>query len=503
MIDQHASLSEKFLKKGFWLYLFSFIIAPIWYIIKIIISSELTVSEIGILYGVISLIAMLSSYNDLWMNESLKYFIPKFVTEKRFDKIKSILFYALFVQIITSALIAFFFYFWADYISNNYFKTYEAKETLKVFAFYFVGINIYKTINNFFMAVQDTYYHQISDFVRMWFIMISVIFMFFWNMSTIINYSYTWLIWLYFWTILSLILFYKKYYKTYFKENKILINRTLIKKVSKYASIVFIWASAWTILWQIDMQMIIYLLWTVEAWYYTNYLSIIRIPLIMIWPIFGLLFPVFSELYSKKEYKKIKLIKTIFSMNFIIIWIMINIFFFVFSEIIAYVLFWEKFLTSWIILKYSILLLVFNFLFSINFCLLSWIWRVKKRLKIIIVAIIFNFILNLVLINKIWTYWAALSTWLGWMLMYLLSELLLRKKFIINYDYIYIWKNIIIMWLFGYIINFLWFNTLNWLNRINSFSLLILFFLIWLWIFIIINYNKMKVFISEIRKIRN
>ena len=61
MIEQHKSLSEKFLKKGFWLYLFSFIIAPIWYIIKIIISGELTVSEVWILYWVVSLIILLSA----------------------------------------------------------------------------------------------------------------------------------------------------------------------------------------------------------------------------------------------------------------------------------------------------------------------------------------------------------------------------------------------------------------------------------------------------------
>jgi hypothetical protein len=46
MIQEYGSLAEKFLKKGFWLYLFSFIIAPIGYIIKIIASNELSVSDI-------------------------------------------------------------------------------------------------------------------------------------------------------------------------------------------------------------------------------------------------------------------------------------------------------------------------------------------------------------------------------------------------------------------------------------------------------------------------
>jgi len=45
------------------------------------------------------------------MTESLKHFIPQFVTEKRYDKVKSILFYAFFSQIITSLFIAAFFFF--------------------------------------------------------------------------------------------------------------------------------------------------------------------------------------------------------------------------------------------------------------------------------------------------------------------------------------------------------------------------------------------------------
>jgi hypothetical protein len=46
MIEQHKTLSEKFIKKGFWLYLFSFIIAPIGYVIKIIISGNISVSDL-------------------------------------------------------------------------------------------------------------------------------------------------------------------------------------------------------------------------------------------------------------------------------------------------------------------------------------------------------------------------------------------------------------------------------------------------------------------------
>lgn len=522
MIDQHASLSEKFLKKGFWLYLFSFIIAPIWYIIKIILSWELTVSEVWILYGIISLITLISAYNDLWMSESLKHFIPQFVTEKRYDKVKSILFYALFTQISTSLLIAWFFYFWANYIAINYFKTDLAIETLKVFAFFFIWLNIFQTLNTFFMAVQDTFYAKVSDTLRIFFTMLSVLFVYLWDTSTLLNYSYTWIVWLYIWVLIIIYFFYTKYYKKYLKTNKIIIDIKLIKKIFKYSSMVFLWTSAWTILSQLDMQMIIYMLGTTEAWYYTNYLSIIWIPFILIWPIFAFLFPVFSELHSKKRHEEIKLIKWVFVKNFILLWVMFNIFFFIFAEIIAFTLFWEKFINSWIILKYSILLLIFNFLFQINLNILAWIWKAKERVKIILITIIFNFIMNLILINVIWVYWAALATWFGWILIWGLSEIFLGKKYYTWFDFQNIIKNVIIFWIiwtwmYYSLENYLWIKTIflevwiNWLNfknylleldRFISFIFLFIFFTIWACIFIGINYDIFKKFILEIKSLK-
>jgi O-antigen/teichoic acid export membrane protein len=47
------------------------------------------------------------------------------------------------------------------------------------------------------------------------------------------------------------------------------------------------------------MQMIIYILGTTEAGYYTNYLSIITIPFMLIGPIFAFIFPVISEMHGK------------------------------------------------------------------------------------------------------------------------------------------------------------------------------------------------------------
>ncbi|MCP4524248.1 MAG: polysaccharide biosynthesis protein [Candidatus Gracilibacteria bacterium] len=502
MIDQHNSLAEKFLKKGFWLYLFSFIIAPIGYIIKIIISGELTVSEVGILYGIISLITMISAYNDLGMAESMKYFIPKFVTEKRYDKVKSILTYALFAQIITSLIIATFFYFGAGWIAENYFKTDAAKETLQIFAFFFIGINIFQTLNNFFLAIQDTFYSKLTELIRMGFIMISVLVIFFLDFGNIVNYSYSWLIGLYIGVITAMLLFYKQNYRQYLENTSILFDKKLIKSIYQYALLVLAGTSIGTLLGQIDMQMIIYMLGATDAGYYTNYLSIIGIPFMLIGPIFGLLFPIFSEMHSKGETEKIRMVKSIFQKNFLAIGIAFNILFFVCAEIIAFILFGEKFIPSGEILRYSILLLIFNFLLQINFNIMAGVGKVKERIKIIGIALVVNIITNIIFIKLLGVAGAALATGIGWLLIWILSERVLGKKYKMSFDYKFIGKNIGVLGILGYVLHM--FNPFIFSNISRGYDFLIMFIIgcVWYGIFTLLNIKEFKFFISEIKKIK-
>ena len=501
MIEQHSSLSEKFLRKGFWLYLFSFIIAPIWYIIKIIISWELSVSEVWILYWVISLVILLSSFSDFWMAESLKYFIPKYTSKKSYSKIKSTLFYAFLTQLLTWITIALFMFFGAEFLAENYFKQDNAKEVLQIFCLFFLWINIFQVFNTFFLAIQNTFYNKITELIRIIFILISVLAIFFFDIWSLTNYSISWIIWLYFWVISVLYVFYKKYHKKYFKKEKIIFSKKLFKKLFSYAIIVFIWAQAGNILSQIDMQMVIYILWTTDAWYYTNYLSIVSIPFMIIWPILWFLLPVFSELNAKKDYEKIRLIKQIFQKNFIVIVIAFNILFFVFAELIAYILFWEKFIESWNILKYSILFLVFNFLLQINFHIFAWIGKVMERVKIILIAIVFNFIMNLILIKIMWVYWAALGTAFGWILIWVLSEIKLGEKFRSKFNYLFLSKNIIfivILWILSH--KFILENLEN-LWRIESFTFMTIFSIGYFLIILLFNKKDLNFFILEIKKI--
>ena len=130
---QDETLSQKLIKKGFWLYLFWYLIAPGGYLIRLLISNspEVSVADVGILYSIISLISFLNVYNDLGLTESLQYFLPKFWIKKEYNHIKTTIYLSFLVQFGTAILIALGLRFGSDWLAINYFHNPISADILK------------------------------------------------------------------------------------------------------------------------------------------------------------------------------------------------------------------------------------------------------------------------------------------------------------------------------------------------------------------------------------
>ncbi len=502
MIDQYSSLSEKFLRKGFWLYFFGYLAAPIWYFVKILVSWEISVSDLWVLYWVISLVTLLGAFSDLWIGESLKFFIPQYIEKRSYSTVKSILLYWFLLQLISSIMLFIIFFYWAEYLAKNYFESVSAKWVVQTFSLFFLWINIFNLLSQFFLSVQNTFYYKFCEFFRSSIILCSVLFFIFFDISDLLYLSYSWIIGLYTWVILVLLLFFKKYYSQYFSWVPIIWSRLLFNKIFSYAILVFFSAQAGIILSQIDMQMIIYLLSTQDAGYYSVYLSLIMIPFLIIGPIFVLLMPLFSELSSKQNMSVLISFKHILQKFFILVGICFWVFLFSYSESIAFTLFWNNFRASWDILKYSSLFLLFNFLLQVNFSIMWWLWKIKQRLAITLIAVVINAIMNILLISYIWVMWAALATWIWWFVMFILSEYTLWKNLSYTPNLISIIKNITIFGLLWYIHIQYILPLINDLGRWVMFLLLLWVCCFWLLIFILINIRDIRIVMLEIKKIR-
>lgn len=507
MLNTSESLAEKFVKKGFWLYLFSFIAGPVGYFIKIIFSYDLSVSEMGILYGVISLITLLASYHDLGLTESLNFFLPKAIVRKDWNEFKSLVFFTFAAQFLSSLLIGGLLFFGSGWLSAHYFHEPAAKEVLEILCLFFFGLNLHNLNCTIFGVSQNTKLQKGAELLRMIAILVFTVLIWTTGHGTLIMYTWSWIVGVAFGILFGLFSVYREYYVPYLRDAKIVWNTPLIKEVIRYALWVILAANVGTVLGQVDMQLIIYFLGSESAGYYTNYLSLIGIPFLIITPIIGFIFPVVSELHGRGSNEKIKTIKSLFYKYFAVLGIGTGAFLFVFGPEMASVFFGEKFRTSGEIIRYSSLFMVFNFLLQINFQILAGIGRIRERVKILAIGLVFNVILNLALIRTMGVYGSALAVGIAWIPIWYLANRATRE-FAGKFDFPFLVKNTVIIGLLSiaaYYGSPLFMQMLHFSagDRVKG-----LFFIVFAGLFYIIptallNWTEFRLFLGEIKTIRN
>ena len=144
------------------------ITAPIGYIIKVIVSNNLSVEDIGIFYSILGFIVLVSNYHDLGLTEALKYFLPKYRIEKKYDEYKTTIIWTLIAQVTIGTLIAIAIYFGANRLAIHHFRSPEATEIIKILCRYFIGVNFISVFLSVYTAFQDTIAYSILEAVRVY-----------------------------------------------------------------------------------------------------------------------------------------------------------------------------------------------------------------------------------------------------------------------------------------------------------------------------------------------
>lgn len=225
------------------------------------------------------------------------------------------------------------------------------------------------TMNTFFQSIQDTKLQKSIDFARMFLLMCLVCGLWFLDMHTIQAYAWSWSAAILGGLFLSVsVLAYK--YHSYFTFDGWFFSWASYRDILKYAIWVMLSANVGMLLSQIDMQMVVYMLGVEAAGYYTNYLSLIRIPFLFLLPGVYFLFPVFSDLLKRGEERKVIAIHAFTYELFSILGLMMTSFFILFGTTLTTTLFGPGYETSGTILLYSAPFLLFNFLLQIDFQIL-------------------------------------------------------------------------------------------------------------------------------------
>ena len=498
-------LGQKLIKKGFWLYFFTIVIAPVWYFIKVIVSNKFSIEDVWIFYSILSFLFIISLYNDLWLTEALQYFLPKYRLNKEYNKYKTITILTRITQFISGVLIVGILYFWAPRLAEHYFKNPDATPILQTMSLMYFGLNFIQVFSSFFTAFQNVIATNLVEMIRMYITLWFTLFLRIWGTLDMHNFPIWRVIGTYVGILAWIIIFFKKYGYT-LKYGRFQWDMTTIKKQIAYARRVFLWANVSTLLLNINQQMSIFFLWSSSAWYFSNFLSIFNIFTFFFTPIAAFLFPLVTELLEKKEMGKFKMLLQIFYKYFSVLALIFSWIFIALGPEVGMILFGTKFIYSWVLTVYAAPFLIINLLYTINFYILWWMGKAKERVKIL-----FRWLLSNIIISTIWIFvfhlW-IISIMIGmigsrWMLFWRtrkhinkFQNILFNRRFFI--------KNLIII---GFLTAIIYmskdhFFVINNGYRIQNILYLLLIGLGYLLIIWWANYQSIKYLFQEIRQMR-
>ena len=497
------TLARKLISKWFWLYLFSFVIAPSGYIIRVFLSNDLEVSEVWIIYSIISIFSLLIIFNDFWFKQGFNRFLPKYWIDWDYNQLKTIIILWFVVKLITTLIVWVVFFMFSWLLAENYFQNPQAEQVLNIFIFYFLFLNILSLFRSIFKSFQNAFASDFVHFLEMYSIVTFVVILFLSWTGSIETYSFAWLFGKIFATIIGAWIFFACYRQNinFWKFQR---DTDKFKNFFYFSIFALLGGYALKIINKIDLQMVMLFLGPEQAGFYTNFVSLLTLLTFFLSPLLGFVFPIVSELASKQQYEKISLLQEFLYKYFITFAFSISVLLAILWPTIAAVLFSDSYVTSWLILMYVALFGVFKIMFNINFGILMWLGHSWQRTLILVFVLIFNIILNLILIPTIWVIWAGLATGLSWMLIAIASFRLLNRNIDIKIDWLFYLKNLIIIWILGGLL-FYYKDMIFVLDDVYRFQNLAYIIIIGISYYLILagfNINQLKYFYKQLQKFK-
>ncbi|HPC34825.1 MAG TPA: oligosaccharide flippase family protein, partial [Candidatus Absconditabacterales bacterium] len=447
---------------------------------------------------------IINVYNDLGLTESLQYFLPRYWIKKQYNYIKTSIFLSLGVQMFTGLIIAGILWFGAPWLATNYFQSPSAVVILRYFCLYFLGINVFDILVSIFYAFQNTLAQKSIEFIRMISVVGFTLFFFFSGRTSIERYSLNWILGLAIGIIAGLIIFFVKYKKSLF-QGKVVFEKNMLKEYIKYAFWCFLGLNALHLFGQIIQQLVILILGPEAAGFYTNFLSLYGISAVIIGPIIGLVFPMVSELITKKDTKKLQTLFNFFYTYFSVFAFFLTIFSMALGPEIALVLFGKKFILSGKMMALGALFTIANIFVGFNFSVLAGLGKIKERVKILFITALITVVLSIIGMYSLGIYGAVLTLGIGETILFILSFKLIYKDIKFGVDWRFIIKNLFLGLLLGIILRMI--KSKIFINddlmRLSNLWKLILIGLGFFVVFGLFNFQKALVLKGEIKKLRN
>ena len=137
------------------------------YLIRLLYANNLSVSEFGLFYAILSFFGLASVFTDVGFSETQRYFLPRYIAKRQVSKIKaavtvSVLSKTLFTLLASAVIVLL-----STYLGIHFFRMPEASVALRLMILYWILSNALSVLSDVFFAYKDAAIYGSTEVLRM------------------------------------------------------------------------------------------------------------------------------------------------------------------------------------------------------------------------------------------------------------------------------------------------------------------------------------------------
>lgn len=411
--------TKRAFRGSLFVFIASIITAFLGYFIRIILARKLSVEDYGLFFAIFAFVSFLLFFRDLGLGSALVKHLAEFKAKNKFDEIKTGILSVFFSLLILSAVLGIILYFLAPLLAQNYFKDGRAEYIIYFFIAYILFSALFLFLRNIFQGFQKIKIFALMEPIRLGIILGGVLLLFglgYGILTPVIAYTASWLA--------VFVVFLPFAFKTFF------FLKYKIKDVCKVTKQLYIFGIAIAlanigarVIARIDILMLTYFNSLSEVAVYNVILPTALLFLFFSQAISPVLYPLVSELWAKKDKKRLTQgIKLLYKYSFVIT-MPAFLTILVFSSLTIKLLFGAKYIAGSFALQILLIGILFLLISTINNTILAAIGKPGAVTKSFLIIAGINIVLNLLLIPLFGIEGAAAATLISYLLLLVLSTI--------------------------------------------------------------------------------
>lgn len=145
------------------------------YLIRIILARNLSIADYGLIYSILSFVALFTMFRDISLNTALLKFLPEYLVKNKMDVFRQVTRYTLKIQLLMALIISFLIILFARHISLLYFKSETAYMPLILIELSFLISTFLSFFQTLLQAGGKIFYFAISEPLRIFSVLVFIV----------------------------------------------------------------------------------------------------------------------------------------------------------------------------------------------------------------------------------------------------------------------------------------------------------------------------------------